>query len=465
MNRKSFKSVLLLIIVAISGLVILQAAWLIKMFSQMDGKFSQLVSASMEKAAYDEFALRKSKYNIFYVNANKTDSININALKDKAGSKPSQSFKNRKEDVDTISSRIDIGEDGGLKRRILSTYYIQKGPQQIDLHLYDSLLTQYLRASGMDLRHSVSLVEHGSLLFRNGRPLKNGRVFSVPVSMKQPDILFKLEIENPDRIFFKEMSGIVLSSVLIILILCFTFIYLIRTLFKQKSLEEMRMDFTHNITHELKTPIAVAYAANDALMNFSADEDPVKRGKYLSIVNDQIKSLSDMVERILKVSMEEREDYSLTLSRFDLEDLFYELTEKFKLSCSKPVLFKLSVEPEALHVTADRFHLSNILGNTIDNALKYSGDSVEIKLDACRRNGFVLIRISDNGIGIESKYVEKIFDKFYRVPKGNIQDVRGFGLGLYYAKLIVEKHGGIISVESDPGHGTEIIIKLPDHEK
>ena len=228
---------------------------------------------------------------------------------------------------------------------------------------------------------------------------------------------------------------------------------------KQKSLEEMKSDFTNNITHELKTPVAVAYAANDALLNFDAGNDPERRREYLEISQGQLEKLEGMIEQILSMSMESRKTFELKRETIELKPLLQTLADQHTLSAGKPCDINVNVD-NGLVLDADRFHLSNIVSNLIDNAIKYSGDSVHIDITAKATDEGTEIRFRDNGIGIAPDKQKRIFDKFYRVPTGNIHDVKGYGLGLYYAKTMVEKHGGTIEVSSTPGKGSEFILTL-----
>ena len=270
-------------------------------------------------------------------------------------------------------------------------------------------------------------------------------------------LLFRVKIENPHRELLRELFGIILTSVLMLLVVAFVVIYLLRTLFRQKTLEEMRMDFTHNITHELKTPIAVAYAANDALENFGAADDGARRA-----IRSQLTALSEMVERILTMSREEREDFTLRRERILLAGMLGALAEKFRMQAAKPARVTVDVSPEGLTAFADRFHLSHALDNLVDNALKYSGEEVHIRISAGRDGGRVVLRVADDGIGIPRAAQAHIFDKFYRVPTGDIHNVKGFGLGLYYVGLIAAKHGGSVAVESTEGRGTTFTLIIPD---
>lgn len=277
-------------------------------------------------------------------------------------------------------------------------------------------------------------------------------------------LALRVTVSVPVDRMWGEMWGVVVPSAAIVVLLCVVFVLLMRTMFRQKSLGEMRRDLTHNITHELKTPIAVAAAANDALRNFSADADPVRRARYLDIVAEQLSQLSSMVEHILSVSLAEQERMQLHGERFALRSVAEQAAAKFT-AAEKMVDVTIDVA-ETLTVWGDRFHLSNVLSTVLDNAVKYSDGSVRITVSARGvrhgRRPCVEITVADNGIGIEPKALDHIFEKFYRVPSGDVQRARGYGLGLYYARRVVEHHGGTIAARSRVGEGTVITIVLPD---
>ena len=272
---------------------------------------------------------------------------------------------------------------------------------------------------------------------------------------------YRLTIEPIYKIVLRQMSGILTTSFVILIILGFSFWFLIRTILRQKTLEEMKSDFTNNITHELKTPIAVAYAANDALLNFNLAEDKQQRDKYLGICQEQLQRLSGLVEQILSMSMERRKTFRLHPETLSLHDLFPTLIEQHKLKAGKPVKINLDIAPEDLTIIADRTHFSNILSNLIDNAIKYSPDKADIMI-CCRKKETeqVEISVTDHGIGIPTDKQPHIFDKFYRVPTGNIHNTKGYGLGLFYVKTMVEKHGGMVTVRSEAGKGSTFTIRI-----
>ena len=222
----------------------------------------------------------------------------------------------------------------------------------------------------------------------------------------------------------------------------------------------MKDDFTNNVTHELKTPIAVAYAANDALLNFGQDTDEAKRRRYLAICQEQLDRLGGLVEQILGMSMERRKTFALHPTTFPAGDVIRPLIEQHKLKAGKPVDIALHIDPPTLEVTADRTHFANIVSNLLDNAIKYSPGRAQVAI-ACHKEGNTFIlSIRDKGIGIARERQSHVFDKFYRVPTGNLHNVKGYGLGLFYVKTMVEKHGGTVELRSEPGRGSEFIIML-----
>ena len=273
-------------------------------------------------------------------------------------------------------------------------------------------------------------------------------------------LLYRLTMEPIHGLVLRQMAGILATSAVILLVLGFSFWYLIRILLRQRSLEEMKDDFTNNMTHELKTPIAVAYAANDALLNFGADADEEKRTRYLRICQEQLKRLGGLVEQILSLSMERRKTFRLQRTTFPVSEVLAPLIEEHKLKADKPVSISTHITPPDLMINADRTHLANIVSNLLDNAIKYSVEKAEVEIDAHRESETFILSIRDKGIGIAKDKLPRVFDKFYRVPTGNLHDVKGYGLGLYYVKTMVERHGGTVEVKSEQGNGSEFVIRM-----
>lgn len=255
------------------------------------------------------------------------------------------------------------------------------------------------------------------------------------------------------------MSGINFTSLMVVTIVVFSFWFFIRTLKKQMELDDMKSSFTSNITHELKTPIAVAYAANDALLNYGLADNPVKREEYLLDTKEQLEKLSALVERILSMSMKERGNFRLDVSETNIRDMFEKIAQETRLRTTKACDIQIEAD-ENLTALFDAKLMSSVVSTLVDNAVKYSGESVRILLKAIRKSDKLFISVSDNGIGIAQEHQRHVFEKFYRVPHGDVHDVKGYGIGLYFAKTIVERHGGQISLNSTPGEGSTFTIEI-----
>lgn len=488
MDKNRFRNISFCAIGALLALALVQAWSLWRMYADRAEEFSRKVTLAMNRAAYDDLLIgnrrRTSQTRTSVVTTGNIDSVKLDMIDTISVKSLGAAGK-----VLSIRSKVDTLRTNIALRRGDKTRYIYQEVRmpsftalQFNLSRYDSLLTRYLADAGIGLPYSVDVIRGrdggdvaeirlDSLAARTtgaereeaviASQIRNPKVFTSRVTTDDK-LLFRVKIENPHRELLRELFGIILTSVLMLLVVAFVVIYLLRTLFRQKTLEEMRMDFTHNITHELKTPIAVAYAANDALENFGAADDGARRAKYLGVIRSQLTALSEMVERILTMSREEREDFTLRRERILLAGMLGALAEKFRMQAAKPARVTVDVSPEGLTAFADRFHLSHALDNLVDNALKYSGEEVHIRISAGRDGGRVVLRVADDGIGIPRAAQAHIFDKFYRVPTGDIHNVKGFGLGLYYVGLIAAKHGGSVAVESTEGRGTTFTLIIPD---
>ena len=493
MNKRRFGRISLLVTATLAVLVAVQAWSLAGMYRDRRREFSRQVMQAMTRAAYDDLLLGNKpsghRSHITFSSSGNIDSIQVDmiqeiSVKNLNGAGKSITFVPQTA-ADTLHHDINIS-DGVTTRhirqeiRIPSVYVLR-----LNMARYDSLLTCNLAAAGIDLPHLVDIVQgeadstSTAQLISSRQPadgevvlaacndslrLADPLVFTTPLTTDD-ELLFRLRIENPDRQLLRDMAGVIGSSFLMLAAVAGALIYLLRTLFRQKTLEEMRLDLTHNITHELKTPIAVANAANDALLDFGVADDPARRERYLTVIREQLAALGGMVQRILTMSVEEREEFTLRRERFALGALLDETAAKFRMKARGRAEITVRVEPADLAVTADRFHLGHVLDNLVDNALKYSGERVSVLLAARRTAKGVELRVADNGIGMDRTAQAHIFEKFYRVPTGDRHDVKGFGLGLYYVRLIVTRHGGAVSVESSPGRGSTFTLILPDEER
>ncbi len=271
-----------------------------------------------------------------------------------------------------------------------------------------------------------------------------------------------LYFPNKDFFIASQIGGMLVLSVLCILIVVGCFSYTILTIRKQKKLAEMKNDFINNMTHEFKTPIFSISLASKALKKSDQLSSSGKFSKYLDLITDETKRLKAQVNKVLRMALVDSEEAELNKQEVDLHALIERVTENFELILSEQngsVTLNLNAENHIIH--ADKTHISNILHNLIDNAIKYSKEEPRITVSTAEEEEGIRMRISDNGIGIDAQTQQHIFDKFYRAQTGDIHEENGFGLGLSYVKDIVEAHKGSIQLNSKIDQGSTFTIVLP----
>lgn len=271
---------------------------------------------------------------------------------------------------------------------------------------------------------------------------------------------FVVHFPKWNSFIFKQM-GLMTMTTFGVLLVMIIFAYLVILIFKQKRLNEIRVDFINNMTHEFKTPIATLTVAGEALLRDRVVIDPEKVKKYGSVILAESNRLKSQVEDILKDAVLDSGRNKIELAPVDMHELIKQIGETVMLRV-QDLGGKLEVLPQA-HIPTilgDRDHLANVLFNLLDNALKYGGEKPEISIRTAMHGKKLEIYVSDKGKGIPREAQRHIFEKFYRVPTGNIHNVKGFGLGLSYVKKIIHLHGGKIRLHSKPGSGTTFVIQL-----
>ncbi len=264
-----------------------------------------------------------------------------------------------------------------------------------------------------------------------------------------PNETLQLKFNNPTLVVLKRsLTGILLSILLSVLIIGSLF-FLLHVIQKQKQLAEIKNDLISNITHEFKTPIATVSTAIEGIKSFNEANDPSKTEKYLDISKQQLQKLHQMVEKLLETATLDNDKLLLNREPADIVQLMTQLVGKYRLiTTEKELTFSTNV-PELLR-DIDVFHFENAIANLIDNAIKYGGDQIEVNINALLDG--IEISVADNGGSIDPAQRDKIFEKFYRVPTGNRHDVKGFGIGLFYSKKIINKHGGDLELMPNKNH-------------
>ena len=465
-----FRAIAILIITSLIGVFVYQGYWLVGLYQNMKKDMDNSLMETMQLSDYNELMARcdslrvhSQKHGRIEVASDLKDTIKTTTTMD-----GKQGYSLITVDEPTSST---IDKNGSIE---LLTKYFQRGIHsqldlftEVNLSLYDSLFTHILAMRGIAyLSHRIEIVNlrQDSTTIKaisnppTYFPSKEAECFYYNYDLYNK-MSYRLWVEPTHRVVLHQMQGILSTSFIIILILGISFWYLLRIILQQKTVEELKEDFTHNITHELKTPIAVAYAANDALLNFPTDT-PEKRKDYHLIVQEQLKQLGGLVEQILSMSMEQRKNFRLNYETVELQPMLENIIIQQRLKADKPVSIHLQMEGN-ISIRADRTHLSNMISNLSNNAVKYSDEKAEICIKCQIHGKTCQISVIDKGIGIPLDKQPYLFNKFYRVPTGNRHDVKGYGLGLYYVKTMAELHGGSIHVESSPGKGSTFTLEIP----
>jgi two-component system phosphate regulon sensor histidine kinase PhoR len=276
---------------------------------------------------------------------------------------------------------------------------------------------------------------------------------------------YHLALGNTFPYLFRKISGPLAFSLFLVGLTILSFILLYRTLLKQQRLAEIKNEFISNITHELKTPLATVSVAIEALRNFNAMEDPQRTKEYLDISSGELQRLGLLVDRVLKLSMFENRQIELKKESFDLKAVTEEVLATMKLQFEKyRAAVSLLAEGGHFWIEADKLHITSVLYNLLDNALKYSRGNPVIRVTLVSKTQHVILSVQDNGIGIAPAYKGKVFDKFFRVPTGDTHNVKGYGLGLSYVREVLARHQGFVEVNSEPGKGSIFMAHIPYRE-
>jgi two-component system phosphate regulon sensor histidine kinase PhoR len=389
---------------------------------------------------------------------------------------------------DVYKEKGDSSDFTDVVKQVRSNYFVvdineEINPYKLETLLYylETLLTRefYSQTIHQDFQYGIYDCFRDSIVFGNLIKYDKvsgyvhakdslGNATSEKLSWKQdghyftvifPNVKFNSTIETPDLI--SPWMYVIIIGILIFLF----FGYTISIMLRQKRLSEIKNDFINNMTHELKTPISTIALSSEMILRDDNSNDKEKILRYVSIIHKENKRLENQVERVLNVAKLDQEKITLKKSLVNFHSLIEEAKENFTLNqLEKDGDIDLQLNAENSEINVDVVHITNVMYNLLDNAIKYCDVSPKIKVSTKNLNNGLWIEIQDNGIGIKKEDIKLIFDKFYRVPTGNLHNVKGFGLGLFYVKLIIEEHHGKIEVKSKPGEGTTFSIWLPANE-
>ncbi|NPA36153.1 MAG: HAMP domain-containing histidine kinase [Chlorobi bacterium] len=268
---------------------------------------------------------------------------------------------------------------------------------------------------------------------------------------------------NVNTYLYKSQAGLFIFSLLFTLFILITFFITIRMILFQKKASEIKTDFINNMTHEFKTPIATINLASDSINNEKVIHNPDMIRSFLKIIKEENNRMNSQVERVLQMSLIEKKDFTIVKTELDIHQIITNAIEKIKLQLKeKKGVVRTELNAGSSVIEGDEIHLTNVIVNLLENAVKYSKGKPDILITTKSHPEGILISIEDNGIGMTKEQQSKIFEKFYRASGGNVHNVKGFGLGLSYVKAVIDAHNGEIKVESKKDEGTKFTIFLPE---
>jgi two-component system, OmpR family, phosphate regulon sensor histidine kinase PhoR len=330
----------------------------------------------------------------------------------------------------------------------------------------DSLTRLYMRYYNFNVNYSFQVIRSQPLIFKN----EIGKQTQQACNTKSLNELsskngweLKFSFPGKEEFIRAEMKLPFIASVVLILVVLILFWRTVLSLTTEKKIAEHTTDFLNNMTHEFKTPLTnIALAGKMIVKNSSIkQEDKIKH--YSGIILAENEKLRLQVEQILSMTALERGEIPLQKTELDFHQLLTDSLKPISIQIEhKEGSLKMNLEAQHFVIMGDKVHLANAICNLVDNAIKYSGEKPEVHIQTSNSDGNLIVVVSDKGFGIEEKYQKKVFDKFFRVPTGDVHDIKGFGLGLAYVKKIIELHGGIIEMTSEKESGTTFTITLPN---
>jgi len=343
--------------------------------------------------------------------------------------------------------------------------------QRIDYQLLKALLREEFSINGIDLdyefvvksyNHGVEKIILSSENYKNSRKKEHQTpLFLNDLGSQKPNYL-KVYFPRSQQRFLGSISYMVYPTFILVALIIGIFAYTIWVIFKQKKLSVIKNDFINNMTHELKTPISTISLASQMLRDNSLNNTPSSIERISGVIFDESKRLSMQVEKVLQMAIFNEGRLKMKFKNFDMHELIKTVVQNFEIrvqSDSGKITFRNNATNYTIY--GDHVHITNVLFNLLDNAVKYRKESPEIEVTTENQNNKLVVSVKDNGIGIAKEHQKQIFERFYRVPTGNLHDVKGFGLGLHYVYKIIEAHNGTIEVESALNKGTKFIIYFP----
>jgi two-component system phosphate regulon sensor histidine kinase PhoR len=418
MKNKNLRIVILLALLSIIGIIITQTYWFKRAFDLKEKQFNHNVTVALQNTAEELIA----------------------------------------------HTRMPIPLES-LVTELSGNYYVVQLNAEISTEMLEFLLKKEFEKRNIlvDFEYGIYNCESKKMVYGNyisfGTPKTGIKRKEFPV-WKDESYYFAVYFPNKTGDLINQM-GILLFISIVLLVVCLFFGYTILVILKQKRLSDIQKDFINNMTHEFKTPISTIQITTDLLKRQKVNQNPELIQNYTSIIHFEASRLKEHVDRVLQVAILDKEKIKYNFTETDLHQCITNAVKSVTIALEikkGSIITKLNAQKSIIY--ADAAHITNVIFNLLDNAIKYTKTNPLIEVETENNEKYVAVKIRDNGIGIPKQNIRKIFDKFYRVPTGNIHDVKGFGLGLYYVSSMVKIHKGKIHVNSEVGKGSEFKVLL-----
>ncbi|MCD4663664.1 MAG: HAMP domain-containing histidine kinase [Bacteroidales bacterium] len=469
MNRKVFISIIVIMTISLVGLMVIQSFWIKNAITVKEAGFVRSVNDAISIVVYKLErieAANQFEKQMDYTNQRQNWLQSIDSL--------NQSFF---QGNSSFSNPMDLNKflrKSFLAQEVLESmiYGYNNIPieNRLSISLLDSLISYELRNKGINTNFEFGIFSPS----RNIMPIqKTGKYPKELLNKGFSFAMFPSDMfNNPDylmvyfpqekRFLIKQLWGMLSISILFIIVIILSFAYTIITILKQKKISELKNDFINNMTHEFKTPVSTISLACEALSDKDIIKSETLYDNYINVISEENKRLGGMAERILQSASLEKGQIILKKEQVDTHEIIDEAISNIKLQVEKKSgCITTDLKAKSYIIEADRVHFTNVIYNLLDNANKYTPVVPQITITTENSYSGIIISVKDNGVGISKANQKRIFEKLYRIPTGNIHNVKGFGLGLSYVKSIVEQHEGNISLESELNKGTKFIIFLP----
>ncbi|RNC89852.1 MAG: sensor histidine kinase [Allomuricauda sp.] len=524
MNKKLFVLLVILMSLSLVGIIFVQGYWIKTSVEDKEEQFSNAVVAILDEVAdkvesrerkdyYDRFAsqidsagtpISTQLSNFFFVdrdlNSNEILFYSHGILEEDYGisstffdnfsEEDTTRIKNYTSKRTTTIFKEDYGLDGkrykltpiqklerigGLSRMEQAQFddVFMERAKRVPIHMRVSkqelelLLSRELENRGMDLDYEYGVYSQGYPTKVKSKKFKFGQtsMYKAPIFKdSEGDTNFSLLLTFPKkkRFLLQSIMGMALLSLIFTLVIVIAYSSAIYQLIKQKQISEIKSDFINNMTHEFKTPIATINLAVEAIRNPKSIEDKDKVLRYLGMIKDENKRMHAQVENVLRISKLEKNQLDISKDRVDAHDIIQDAITHVELIVKdRGGYVESNLKAERSDVLANDMHLTNVIVNILDNAIKYSPEAPKIDVSTELAKSYIIIKIKDQGAGMSKAVLKKVFEKFYREHTGDVHNVKGHGLGLAYVKRIVDDHQGEVYAESEKGKGSTFYIKLP----